>query len=71
MLIASLGEATASTLVEILKSQTAPGGVHLVLPAVVEKDPIPTEVWYRHYEGWEVDSSARVDRPHWILATQP
>ncbi len=71
LLIASLGEATASTLVAILKSQTAPGGVHLVLPAVVEKDPIPKEVWYRHYEGWEVDSSARMDRPHWILATQP
>ncbi len=71
LLIASLDKAIASTLVGILKAQTAPGGVHLVLPVIVEKDPIPKEVWYRHYEGWEVDSSALVDRPHWILATQP
>ncbi len=70
LLIASLDDATASTLVELLKSQTAPSGVHLVLPTVVEEDPIPKEVWYRHYAGWEVDSSTRVGRPNWILATQ-
>ncbi len=71
LLIASLGNATASTLVNLLKSQTAPGGVHLVLPVVVEEDPIPKEVWYRHYAGWEVNSSVKVGRPNWILATQP
>ncbi len=70
-LIGSLDDATASKLVKLLKSRTAPGGVHLVLSLSVEEDLIPMDVWKRHYCGWVVESSSRAGRPHWLLTTRP
>jgi hypothetical protein len=70
VLLASLGGAGAR-LLEHLKSQTAPDGVHVALAPSGAAHPISWEKWERYYEGWILHRSARGGRTNWLMANRP
>jgi hypothetical protein len=71
LLIASLDAATRAAWIQLLKTHTTPGGAHLILPPSAGEDVISLEMWRHYYAGWVVESSSRVGRPPWHLATSP
>lgn len=67
VLMASLGGA-ATSLVQHLKSQTAPDGLHVALAPPGAGNPISWEKWERYYEGWTLQ---RGGRTNWLMAKRP
>ncbi len=59
--------------VETIKSKTAQGGAHLVLPSEAPNGvtPLAPEALQAYYNGWMVDRARRTSRARWFLAYKP
>lgn len=73
-IIAVMGPVERTEVVNALKEQTRPGGVHCILQPDRGQDvfPLAPEALQAHYADWMVERARRGGaRARWILATKP